>query len=326
MQAPDFWQSGKRGAIAVLLSPLGWFYGLVTKTRLVTTRAWVSPVPVICIGNLVTGGTGKTPVALDLAKQLQAKGRNVHFLSRGYGGKEKGPLLVEPEYHGFARVGDEPLLLAAQAPTWVSHERRAGCIAAVKAGADIIIMDDGFQNPYIKKDFSIIVIDGCYGFGNQKLIPAGPLRETIADGLARAQAVVIIGEDRTGSLDLVSSYGHSPISAYLAPKPMPEGIKGKPVVAFTGIGRPDKFFETVSGLGCIVQKKIPFADHHPYTSADIKLLRNTAKKENARLLSTEKDARRLPVLFLSEVTIVPVALEWDNKESIETLLDKINHV
>jgi tetraacyldisaccharide 4'-kinase len=187
-------------------------------------------------------------------------------------------------------------------------------------------MDDGFQNPHIEKDLSIIVIDGCYGFGNQKLIPAGPLRETITDGLARAQAVVIIGEDRTGSIDLVTSYGHSPMSAYLIPKPVPRNIKGKPVVAFTGIGRPEKFFETVSSLGCIVQKKIPFADHHPYSRADIRHLRNTAKKGNARLLSTEKDAKRLPVPFLSEVTIVPIALEWDNKESIETLLDKINHV
>jgi tetraacyldisaccharide 4'-kinase len=326
MQAPDFWQSGKKGVLVTLLSPLGWLYGLVTKTRLANTTAWASPVPVICVGNLVIGGTGKTPLALDLAKRLQVKGRTVHFLSRGYGGQEEGPLRVELEKHGFEHVGDEPLLLAAQAPTWVSRERRAGCIAAARAGADIIIMDDGFQNPYIKKDLSIIVIDGGYGFGNQKLIPAGPLRERIADGLARAQAVVIIGEDHTGTIDLVSSYGHSPISAYLIPGPVPGDIKGKPVVAFTGIGRPIKFFETVSDLGCIVQKKIPFADHHPYSRADIKHLRKTAKKENALLLSTEKDARRLPVPFLSEVTIVPINLKWNNKDSIKTLLDKIDHV
>ena len=326
MQAPDFWQSGKGGALAVVLSPLGWFYGLATKAKLMTIKAWTSPVPIICVGNLITGGAGKTPVALDLAKRLQAKGRNVHFLSRGYGGYEKGPLRVDPKNHGFAHVGDEPLLLAARAPTWVSRERQAGCKAAAKAGADIIIMDDGFQNPYIAKNFSIIVIDGCYGFGNKKLIPAGPLRETIAGGLARAQAVVVIGEDRMGSMDLVSNEGHSPVSALLTAAPLPEDIKGKPVVAFAGIGRPDKFFETVSGLECIVKEKIPFADHHPYSKADIKLLRDTAKKANARLLSTEKDARRLPASFLSEVTIVCVTMEWKNKEAIETLLDEINHV
>jgi tetraacyldisaccharide 4'-kinase len=326
MQAPDFWQSGKGGASAVVLSPLGWLYGLVTKAKIAATKAWASPVPVICVGNLIAGGAGKTPVALDLAKRLQAKGKTVHFLSRGYGGHERGPLRVEPKNHDFTRVGDEPLLLAAHAPTWVSHERRAGCLAAAKAGADIIIMDDGFQNPYIAKNFSIIVIDGCYGFGNKKLIPAGPLRETIAGGLARAQVIVVIGEDRTGSMDLVSNDGHSPMSARLIPAPLPEDIKGKPVVAFTGIGRPDKFFETVSSLECILKEKIPFADHHPYSKADIKYLRDTAKKANARLLSTEKDARRLPASFLSEVTIVPVTLEWKNKEAIETLVDGINLV
>ena len=326
MQAPDFWQLGKGGALATVLSPLGWLYGLATEVKLKATKAWASPVPVICVGNLITGGAGKTPVALDLAKRLQAKGRKVHFLSRGYGGHEVGPLRVEPENHEFTRVGDEPLLLAAHAPTWVSRERRAGCMAAAKAGADIIIMDDGFQNPYIAKNFSIIVIDGGYGFGNAKLIPAGPLRETIAGGLARAQAVVVIGEDRTGSRALLTSDGHSPISARLIPAPLPEDIKGKPVIAFTGIGRPDKFFETVSGLGCIVQEKIPFADHHPYSKVDIKNIREAAKKANARLLSTEKDAQRLPRSFLSEVTIVPVTLEWENKEAIEILLDGINHV
>ena len=326
MQPPNFWQSGKGGASAVVLSPLGWLYGLATRAKLATTKAWESPVPVICIGNLIAGGAGKTPVALDLAKRLQAKGKYVHFLSRGYGGHEKGPLRVEPENHDFTRVGDEPLLLAARAPTWVSRERRAGCRAAARAGADIIIMDDGFQNPYIAKDFSIIVIDGGYGFGNAKLIPAGPLRETIAGGLARAQAVVVIGEDRTGSMDLVSRHGHSPLSARLAAGPLPEDIKGKPVVAFTGIGRPDKFFETVSGLGCIVEAQLPFADHHPFSEADIKHLRDTANKANARLLSTEKDARRLPASFLSEVTIIPITLEWENEEAINTLLGGINHV
>ena len=326
MQAPDFWQSGKGGTSAVVLSPLGWLYGLATKAKMAATKPWASPVPVICVGNLVAGGAGKTPVALDLAKRLQAKGKAVHFLSRGYGGYEKGPLRVEPENHDFTHVGDESLLLAAHAPTWVSRERRAGCLAAVNAGADIIIMDDGFQNPSVAKDLSIIVIDGGYGFGNAKLIPAGPLRETIAGGLARTQAVVVIGKDLTGSMDLVSRHGHSPLSARLAAMPFPEDISGKPVVAFTGIGRPDKFFETVSGLGGIIEAQIPFADHHPFTEADIKHLHDTANKANARLLSTEKDARRLPPSFLGEVTIIPVTLIWQNEDIIDTLLDGIEHV
>ena len=326
MLAPDFWKLGKGGTLAAVLSPLSWFYGLVTKAKRTTAKAWVSPVPVVCVGNLVTGGAGKTPVALDLAKRLDSMGRNVHFLSRGYGGYEKGPLRVEPKIHGFNRVGDEPLLLAAQAPTWVSQGRRAGCIAAANAGADIIIMDDGFQNPYVAKDFSIIVIDGCYGFGNKKLLPAGPLRETISGGLARAHAVVVLGEDHTGSINLVSSFGHLPICANLVPYPLPEEIKSIPVVAFTGIGQPNKFFETISSLGCIIQEVIPFADHHPYSWTDINRLRDTAEKCGGRLVSTEKDAQRLPAPFLSEVTIVPVALKWSDKEAIETLVDTISNV
>jgi len=326
MLAPDFWKSEKGGTLAVLLSPLGWVYGLVTKARLKIIKAWVSPVPVICVGNLVTGGAGKTPVVLDLAKRLKAKGRNVHFLSRGYGGYERGPIRVDPKIHDFSRVGDEPLLLAAQAPTWVSKERRSGCIAAVNAGADIIIMDDGFQNPSVAKDYSILVIDGCYGFGNKKLLPAGPLRETISGGLARAKTVVIIGEDRRNIVSLVSTYGHTPLHADLIPDPLPREIKGKSVVAFTGIGHPEKFFSTVSDLGYIMQESIPFSDHHSFNSADIHHLRDVAKKRKARLVCTEKDAQRLPIAFLSEVTIVPVTLKWSDHVVIETLLDKINNV
>ncbi len=326
MLAPNFWKSGNSGVLGALLSPLSWLYGFVTNARMTGKEPWVSPVPIICIGNLVIGGAGKTPVALDLAQRLKEKGRNVHFISRGYGGYEKGPLRVEPTIHEFSRVGDEPLLLAAKAPTWVSQERRAGCVAAANAGADIIIMDDGFQNPQVAKDFSIIVIDGCYGFGNKKLLPAGPLRETISGGLARADAVVIIGEDRTGSSILASSNGHKPMGASLVPDPLPEKIKDKPVVAFTGIGQPDKFFETISNLGCKIQERIPFGDHHPYSFTDINHLRDTAKKGNAHLVSTEKDAQRLPTSFLSEVTIIPVVLKWSDKEVIETLLDKINNV
>ena len=326
MLAPNFWKSGRGGALAAVLSPLGWVYGVVAKARLTMTKAWVSPIPVICVGNIVTGGAGKTPLALDLAKRLEAKGRNVHFLSRGYGGYERGPLRVEPQVHHFSRVGDEPLLLASQAPTWVSQERRAGCMAAASAGADIIIMDDGFQNPNVEKDYSIIVIDGSYGFGNKKLLPAGPLRETISGGLARAKAVVIIGEDRTDCTSLVSYYGHTAICAHLEPDPLPKDMKGKPVVAFAGIGQPNKFFETVSNLGCIIKERIAFTDHHPYSSADVRHLRKIAERENARLVCTEKDAQRLPKSFLNELTVVPVTLKWGDKEVIEALLEKINNV
>ncbi len=324
MHAPDFWQPGKGGILAQFLAPLGWLYGFATKTKLATTSPWVSPVPVLCVGNLVAGGAGKTPVALDLGRRLIAKGKNVHFLSRGYGGCEKGPLLVDPDVHTHSMVGDEPLLLAGLAPTWVSRERRAGCMAAAQAGADLIIMDDGFQNPYIAKNFSIIVVDGGYGFGNAKMIPAGPLRERISAGLGRADACVIIGEDTAGVLEVVSSCGLSPLCAKLVPGPLAKDI-GAPVVAFAGIGRPEKFFETVTKMGCEVASSIAFADHHPYCDADITSLRNIAAKAGARLLTTEKDAKRLPASFIDEVSVVPVALDWQDKAALETLLDGIQN-
>jgi len=325
MQAPAFWQHGKGGLRALLLAPLGWIYGFATKTKLATTKPWKSPVPVLCVGNLIAGGAGKTPVALDLGQRLLSKGKAVHFLSRGYGGSEKGPLLVDPALHDYTKVGDEPLLLAALAPTWVCNERKTGCMAAADAGADLIIMDDGFQNPYIAKNFSIIVVDGGYGFGNARMIPAGPLRESISAGLARADACVVIGEDTSGTLDTISQFGKTALRASLVSGPLSLDITTVPVIAFTGIGRPEKFFQSVAKMGFSMVSSIPFADHHPYNDADIATLRNIATKENARLLTTEKDAQRLPPSFIDEVCIVPLALQWNDETALETLLDAICH-
>ncbi len=308
-----------------MLSPIGWIYGLVTQKKLAATKAWMSTVPVICVGNLVAGGAGKTPVALDLGRRFQSKGKSVHFLSRGYGGTEKGLLRVDPAKHDFTVVGDEPLLLAANAPTWVSKERKAGCLAAADAGADIIILDDGFQNPYIHKNFSMIVVDGSYGFGNEKMIPAGPLRESIPDGLSRAQAAVIIGEDTTGSFDIVASNGLSPLRADLVVGELPLDITGKAVIPFTGIGRPEKFFKTVSELDCSIVTTIPFADHHPYKEAELTKLKKMANNANARLLTTEKDAMRLPSSFLDDVGIISITLRWSDEAALDILLDGMIH-
>lgn len=326
MHAPDFWQPGKGGLCAALLSPLGYLYGLATRTKLATTTAWKSPVPILCVGNLIAGGAGKTPVAIDLGQRLTAKGKAVHFLSRGYGGTEKGPLRVDAKAHDYHSVGDEPLLLSHHAPTWVSRERKQGGITAAEAGADLIIMDDGFQNPYIHKNFSLIVVDGSFGFGNSRLIPAGPLRERVADGLARADAVVVIGEDRTNILETVAKYGHTALQARLVPSPLPEDIQGQAVIPFAGIGRPEKFFQTVAGLDCRIVSPIAFADHHPYNDTDMAHLLDTAKKSGAQLLTTEKDACRLPTSFLENVTVLGVSLEWNEKEALESLLDSIGDV
>ena len=196
MRAPGFWQ--KDGLLPRLLAPASLCFAAGGWLR----RRLASPqhveAQVICVGNLVAGGAGKTPVAVAIGERLLARGATVHFLSRGYGGRERGPLRVEPDRHGAADVGDEPLLLARTAPTWIARDRAAGAAAAVTAGAGVIVMDDGFQNHTLRKDLSLLVVDGGYGFGNKRVMPAGPLREPLASGLGRADAVVLIGTDQCG--------------------------------------------------------------------------------------------------------------------------------
>ncbi|MDE2514004.1 MAG: tetraacyldisaccharide 4'-kinase, partial [Alphaproteobacteria bacterium] len=181
--APEFW--ARRGALSLLLTPLGCLYDATGTARRALVHAYRAPVPVICVGNLVAGGAGKTPIVADLARRLTARGVAVHILSRGYGGTLPGPVRVDPDRHDAAAVGDEPLMLARGTPTWVARDRAAGARAAAVAGAQAILMDDGLQNPTLAKDLSLIALDGGYGFGNRRVIPAGPLRETIAHGLAR---------------------------------------------------------------------------------------------------------------------------------------------
>ena len=204
MRAPDFWRRGG-GPLGAVLTPLGWGYGLATRLRLAMANPFKASVPVLCVGNLIAGGAGKTPVTLSLGRRLMDQGRKVHFLSRGYGGRRAGPLRVDPDHHGAREVGDEALLLARCAPAWVARDRPGGCRAAIAGGARAIIMDDGFQNPYLAKDVSLLVVDGAYGFGNGRVMPAGPLREPVEAGLARADALVLIGADGAGVVERPST-------------------------------------------------------------------------------------------------------------------------
>jgi tetraacyldisaccharide 4'-kinase len=277
------------------------------------------PAPVICVGNLVAGGAGKTPVALALGERLRVQGAAVHFLSRGYGGRARGPLRVDPDRHTAAEVGDEPLLLARTAPTWVARDRVSGATAAVQAGAQLIVMDDGFQNPSLKKDLSLLVIDGGYGFGNGRVMPAGPLREPLADGLARADAVVLIGPDQCGveamlppSLPLLRAV-LAPVSAALA---------GRKVLAFAGIARPEKFFATLQSMGCHIAAQRAFPDHHPYREEEITALIEAAQHADAVPVTTEKDAARLPPAFKSRIETLPVALRWRDEGAVDRLLSR----
>jgi tetraacyldisaccharide 4'-kinase len=247
----------------------------------------------------------------------------IHFLSRGYGGRLAGPLQVDPDRHDAGAVGDEPLLLAAQAPAWIARNRVAGARAAVAAGAEVIVMDDGFQNPALHKDWSVLVIDGGYGFGNGRLHPAGPLREPIAEGLARADAMVIIDPDDHPADDL-GVVGTLPyVHARLVPEETTAGLRGRRVLAFAGIGRPEKFFATVRALGAELVDQQAFADHHAYRGDEIMALIERAHGQDAIAVTTAKDAVRLPAEARAMVQVIGVELAFEDDDILQAWLTPV---
>jgi tetraacyldisaccharide 4'-kinase len=320
MRAPDFWH--RDGLASRLLAPLASIYAWTAARRLAGGESFRAAMPVICVGNIVSGGAGKTPVCIDLVQRLAARGRQPHVLTRGYGGTEVGPRMVDLLRHDAARVGDEALLLARHAPTWVARVRPDGAKAAAAMGCDILVMDDGYQNPSLAKDLSLVVVDGGYGFGNGRVIPAGPCREDIRAGLARADAVVLMGEDRTGA---ARWFGGLPVlRARLVPGPEAESFRGRKVVAFAGIGRPAKFFDTLRAVGADIVAARSFPDHHPYARAEIAALAGQADKVGAALVTTAKDAVRVPTDMQGALSVLTVALEWDKPEALDTLLDRVD--
>ncbi len=307
MRAPDFWQND--GLAATLLAPAGWLWSLGARLR-AGGAGQRAPVPVICVGNLTVGGAGKTPVAAAIAQLLPG----AHFLSKGYGGAEIGPLLVDPHHHDYRQVGDEPLLLAEIAPCWVAKDRVAGAIAAAAAGARCLIMDDGFQDPSLVKDLSLLVVDGHVGFGNGHCMPAGPLREPISLGLRRTDAVIVLGEDRRN------------ISAQVAPLPViaeAQVLAGRKVVAFAGIGRPAKFFRTLEHLGAHLVEAYAFPDHHPYHPHEIAELQKAALPHNAILITTSKDSVRVPAQFRDQLSILHMDVAWQDEADLLDLLTAV---
>jgi tetraacyldisaccharide 4'-kinase len=318
MRPPDFWSS--RRLVSTVLVPAGCVYALATKMR-VKRAGWRARVPVICVGNIGVGGAGKTPVAMALARMLTAAGRNPHFLTRGYRGREAGPLRVDPKRDDARAVGDEPLLLARVAPTWVARDRATGARAAVEAGAGCIVMDDGFQNPALAKDLSLVVVDGGYGFGNERVIPAGPLREPIAAGLARADAIVLVGEDTAGAS---RHFARKPVlEARIVPEEAAARFAGKDVVAFCGIGRPEKFFATLKALGAKVAEEMPYADHHAFRDEEIMFILEVAAKRGAAAVTTEKDFVRLSPDARRMVEALPVRVEFAAPAQVEAMLAKL---
>ncbi len=324
---PPAWWYGKTPRAAHALWPVSAIYGALVERRFRKAKPYRSALPVICVGNFTMGGAGKTPVSLKLAALLQAAGHNPGFLTRGYGGSERGPHLVQ-EADSADQVGDEPLLLARAAPTVVSRDRPAGAKLLQSLHVDAIIMDDGFQNPSIKKDFSIVVVDGGAGIGSGRVFPLGPLRGRLAFQLSMTGAVVVLGGGADGDDALRFLNDRSPTPPVFKARIVAaagEGLRERRVVAFCGIGRPAKFFETLHEAGAAIVKARSFPDHHPYTEADARLLLGEAKALKAALITTEKDAARLKggrgaldELFRA-AAVVPIAAQFQEEDEAALL-------
>jgi tetraacyldisaccharide 4'-kinase len=311
MRAPDFWQKG--GALAALLSPLGALYGMSVAFKAAAAKPFDPGLPVICVGNLTAGGSGKTPVAIAIAEMLRAHGHKPYFLTRGYGGSEHGPALAL-RGHTAAVMGDEALLLARTAPTIVARDRAAGARLAREKGASVLVMDDGHQNFALRKTLSLVVVDAEISFGNGRQIPAGPLREPVAQGLARADAVILIGN---GTLDL-KRYAGPVLRAHL--KAEGAGFAGQNVFAFAGIGRPEKFVASLEDSGAHITGSCFFDDHHPYTEDEIIQLKMLAC--DALLVTTEKDFVRLTTAQREGIRALKVAAAFNDRTAMEHLLDR----
>jgi tetraacyldisaccharide 4'-kinase len=323
MRAPKFWDFGAGGAfLPALLGPFEAITAAVTARR-VTRVGWRAPVPVICCGNASVGGAGKTTLALDLGRRLRARGANIAFLTRGHGGRgDKNPIGVRPARDSAKKVGDEALLLAAVAPTFVAADRAAAARAAIADGASILVMDDGLQNPTLEKTISLLVVDGEAWFGNGRLLPAGPLREPVAAAARRCAAAVLIGPDRTDSLARLPP-SLPVLRASLRSAFDPGAFGGKKLVAFAGIGRPEKFFSSLEARGAELAAHKSFPDHHRYTQRDLAKLLDLAERIGAIAVTTPKDFTRLPLGSADRVRAVDVDLIWDDPGEIERLLDGI---
>jgi tetraacyldisaccharide 4'-kinase len=326
MKAPAFWYR-PAGLQAALLSPLAVIWAGVTAWRLQREPEFHPGIPVLCVGNLVAGGAGKTPVVRHLAELLLARGVNAAALSRGHGGRLAGPLAVDPTRHSAADVGDEPLLLSRHVPAWIGRDRAAAAMAMRQAGIQAIVMDDGFQNPGLAKDISLIVADAGAGFGNGRVIPAGPLREPVAVGLARAQAVLLMGTETAAAgpvRQAAARAGLPVLSAGLTPDPAAAAaLAGRRVLAFAGIGRPEKFFDTLRGIGTMPVSTLPFPDHHPYMAGEVQALLDRAQALDAVPVTTEKDAMRLPDGLRERVLVLPVRAQFADAAALEQILDRL---
>lgn len=327
---PRWWyvkSGGPAPLTRALLTPISWLWAASTARRIAKTIPTEVAAPVICVGNVTMGGAGKTPIVRELLLTLTRRGVEAHGLSRGYGGKLKGPVRVDPASHTAAEVGDEPLMLAQDFPMWVARDRAAGAIAASAAGAGAIVMDDGHQNPSVRKTLSLVVVDGEtrggeWPFGDGRVFPAGPMREPLKVGLARADAVIVLLpiDMPQPDFDLLVSFGDMPVlvARLEAAAPVPRG----PQVGFAGVGKPWKVEKALTAAGCQLVDFAPFPDHGAYDEATLQMLADRAKTYDAGLVTTEKDWTRLPPAWRARVTPWPVRARFDDEAALEELLAK----
>ena len=317
MKTPGFWS--ERSWISTLLIPFSILYEMVSVLSRAKIRPVAFPVPIICIGNLTAGGAGKTPVALYVGNRLKAKNIDAFFLSRGYGGKLEGPVLVNPDKHTAKDVGDEPLLLAQTLPTVVAKDRVGGVNYAITKGAKVIIMDDGFQNRSVVKNLSLLVVDGLRGFGNGRLIPAGPLRERPEDGFKRAHAIIVM--NRTTVLPKLPDNRPAFFARTYAKDTA--AFKGKKLFAFCGIAYPQKFFEMLRTTGAKVVEEVAFSDHYQYTPLDMRKLLLRSYVHESILVTTAKDFVRVPERFRDSVAVMEMDVEFEEPMIFDSVLDYI---
>jgi len=330
MRPPEFWTADADGRdrapmLRALLTPLSWLYAAAAAHRQRITIVRHAPAPVICIGNFTVGGAGKTPIARAIRQRL---GEHAHLLSRGYGGRAIGPLRVTTDMDA-REVGDEPLLHATDGPAWVSRNRVAGALAACHAGAHVIVMDDGFQNPALSKDLNLVIVDPGFGIGNGAVFPAGPLRERLGDGLKRADAIVFAhpwtptwsaSAPPTAQEEWLANFAKPILHALIEPAGAPPPGK---LVAFAGLSRPEKFFDTLNALGADLEETAPYPDHHLFSDDDLAFLSQLADERAARLITTEKDAARLSPDWRARVAVLPVRARFHDEAALDALLAPI---
>ncbi len=326
MREPRFWARdvdprSREAAplLRLLLTPFAWIYAEATHRRIAKAEPLKVRSTVICVGNLTAGGVGKSPIVAALRDHFnQTTNLRVATLSRGYKGKLKGPLKVDPALHTSEDVGDEPVMLAQSGETWIGADRAATGQQMSNDGVDIIIMDDGHQNPSLHKDLSIVVVDASAGFGNGHVIPKGPLREPVQEGLSRADIVVVMGYGTPP--DEIKESGLPVFGAVVAASETPPE---QPYVAFAGIGRPEKFFDTLRAMEVDIRDAVPFPDHHKFSSGDLNYLNRLAADNGATLITTEKDLSRLALAQREGIVTLPIEVIFDRRADLDKMLTDV---